>query len=254
MLSHRHAIWIIAGMFGLCLLAFAAVSPEQPPADPASYLADVVGQLEKSWPDNRTINIVAHGHSVPAGYFKTPRVDSFNAYPLLLHQRLGAAFPHAVINVIVTAIGGEDSTGGALRFERDVLALRPDVVLIDYGLNDRGVGLEKARRAWSQMIEAAKARAVKVILLTPTADTGADLDDPRDPLNQHAAQIRELAAAYRVALADSLEEVRRYVRGGGRLAELMSQANHPNRKGHDLVVNALARWFPVRQQDGQGGR
>jgi lysophospholipase L1-like esterase len=244
---YRRTSWILAGMFGLYLLAGMPASVAQPPstADPKSYLADVVGELEKSWPDNRTVNIVAHGHSVPAGYFKTPLVDSFNAYPLLLHRWLGAAFPHAVINVIVTAIGGEDSTGGARRFERDVLALRPDVVLIDYGLNDRGIGLEKARRAWSQMIEEAKAHAVKVILLTPTADTGANLDDPNDPLNQHAAQIRELAASYHVALADSLAAVRAYVAGGGQLAELMSQVNHPNRKGHDLVVDELQRWFAI---------
>ena len=48
-------------------------------------------------------------------------------------------FPHAVLNVIVTAIGGEDSIAGAARFERDVLALRPAVVTIDYALNDRWV-------------------------------------------------------------------------------------------------------------------
>jgi lysophospholipase L1-like esterase len=224
-----------------------AVSRPSPPVDPRSYLAGVVAELEKAWPDNRTVNIAAHGHSVPAGYFKTPLVDSFDAYPLLLHRRLAAAFPHAVINVIVTAIGGEDSSSGAQRFERDVLSLRPDVVLIDYGLNDRRLGLDKARRAWSRMIEQAQAAGARVILLTPTADAGADLDDPGDPLNLHAAQIRELAASYRVALADSLAAVRAYLAGGGRLDDLMAQTNHPNRKGHDLVADELMRWFPASQ-------
>jgi len=47
-------------------------------ADPRTYLAGVVALLGKSWPDNRIVNIVAHGHSVPAGYFDTPTVDTFN--------------------------------------------------------------------------------------------------------------------------------------------------------------------------------
>src|ERR1035438_8926749 len=41
-------------------------------ADERSYLADVCAELVKSWPTNRTVNLVCHGHSVPAGYAKTP--------------------------------------------------------------------------------------------------------------------------------------------------------------------------------------
>jgi lysophospholipase L1-like esterase len=115
---------------------------------------------------NRTITIVCHGHSVPAGYFKTPVVDTFNAYPHLLHLALKKRFPHAVINVIVTAIGGENSEQGSARFEKDVLCHKPDLITIDYALNDRRIGLEKARQAWTSMIEQAKAKNVKVLLLT----------------------------------------------------------------------------------------
>ena len=100
-------------------------------ADERTYLADVCAELSKSWPANRTVNIVCHGHSVPAGYAKTPAVQTFDAYPFLLHRGLNERFPHAVVNVIVTAIGGENSEQGAKRFARDVLSMRPDVVTID---------------------------------------------------------------------------------------------------------------------------
>jgi acyl-CoA thioesterase-1 len=211
---------------------------------PDSYLADTAIELNKTYPDNRVINIVCHGHSVPAGYFKTPVVDSLNAYPHLLHRALKARFPHAVINVIVTAIGGESSPAGAQRFEQDVLTHNPDVVTIDYALNDRRVGLEAAREAWSAMINAAKARGVEVILLTPTGDTRSDLDVADDPLNQHADQIRALATEHDVALADSLAAWKAHIADGGALTDLISQVNHPNRAGHDLVVAELIKWFP----------
>lgn len=210
-----------------------------------TYLASVSSNLEASWPKNHTVTVVCHGHSVPAGYFRTPEVRTFDAYPHLLRRGLNERFPHAVINIIVTAIGGENSEQGAVRFKRDVLSLRPEVVTIDYGLNDRGIGLARSEKAWRAMIKAALRQNVKVILLTPTADLSAKLDDPNDRLNLHAELIRRLAAQYQVGLVDSLAQFQNYVRRGGRLADLMSQGNHPNRKGHELVATELLKWFPV---------
>ena len=215
-------------------------------ADPQTYLAGIVAELSASWPKNHTVNIVCHGHSVPAGYFKTPAVHTFDAYPHLLHQGLCDRYPHAVINVIVTAIGGEDSEQGAARFATDVLPLRPEVVTIDYALNDRRIGLARSEKAWRMMIEAALKQGIKVILLTPTGDLSARLDDPQDLLNQHAALIRRLAAEYHVGLVDSLAQFQNYVHAGGQLGDIMAQVNHPNRKGHELVAAELLKWFPVK--------
>lgn len=217
-------------------------APTTAPANPRSYLAPLIELLQIPWPKNRTLNIVCHGHSVPAGYFKTPLVDTFNAYPHLLHQALKKQrFPNAVINVIVTAIGGEASEAGEKRFERDVLCHKPDLITIDYALNDRRLGLDRAAAAWQGMIR--RARETKLILLTPTPDQSAKLDDPADPLNQHADQIRRLAADHGLALVDSIAAFKSRLQAGDALPDLMSQINHPNRKGHDLVTAELLKWF-----------
>jgi lysophospholipase L1-like esterase len=213
-------------------------------ADSATYLQGVSTEMAKQWPANRTINIVCHGHSVPAGYFKTPVVDTFNAYPHLFHRGLKERFPFAVLNVIVTAIGGENSESGAERFARDVLSLRPDVVTIDYALNDRGIGLDRAKAAWRKMIEQARAAGVRVILLTPTPDIRANLSDPSDPLNRHAEQIRALAREYHTGLVDSLARFKECLRDGKALESFLSQSNHPNRAGHEIVATELLKWFP----------
>jgi acyl-CoA thioesterase-1 len=47
-------------------------------ADSATYLNDLKSEMQVEWPKNRTINIVFHGHSVPAGYFKTSQVNHPN--------------------------------------------------------------------------------------------------------------------------------------------------------------------------------
>lgn len=246
-LTKMHACFHSLFLSLACLLpAGSALMGDSTPAliaDPKRFLSEVTGELSKQWPNNRTVRIVCHGHSVPAGFFKTPKVDTFNAYPHLLHLGLKERYPHAVINVIVTAIGGENSVRGAERFEAEVLTHRPDILLIDYALNDRGVGLEKARDAWVSMIQQARSRNIRVILLTPTGDHRADLNDPDDPLNQHAAQIRDLAKEYEIGLVDSLQLFKDYINAGHPLDDLMSQVNHPNRKGHDIVTRALLDWF-----------
>jgi lysophospholipase L1-like esterase len=220
---------------------------EQSPVDSnKQYLAKLKLELAKKWPNNRTIKVVAHGHSVPTGYFRGGRVETFSAYPHLLHRKIAKSYPTAVVSMMPTGIGGENAPQGMLRFEEDVLALKPDVVTIDYGLNDRTVGLKKARDAWSKMILAAKKHGVKVILLTPTGDLNADILDDDDPLSQHAAQIRELAAEHQVGLVDSYKIFREFAKRNGEYKTLMSQGNHPNRKGHLLVADELATWFSTQ--------
>jgi acyl-CoA thioesterase-1 len=243
MTTRREMMTAAAIAFALAPRALSADPPTSRAADPSTYLASLVNLLQIPWPKNRTINIVCHGHSVPAGYFKTPLVDTFNAYPHLLHQGLKQRFPNAVINVIVTAIGGEASEAGDKRFERDVLCHQPDLITIDYALNDRRLGLDRAATAWQSMIR--RAKDAKLILLTPTPDQSAKLDDPTDPLNLHAEQIRRLATDHNLALVDSLAAFKSRLQAGDALPDLMSQINHPNRKGHDLVAAELLNWFPA---------
>ena len=48
-------------------------------ADKTTYLSDIKQELQKTWPENRTINLVFHGHSVPSGYFDTPNVRTLQS-------------------------------------------------------------------------------------------------------------------------------------------------------------------------------
>lgn len=216
-------------------------------AKPETYLLSLCQEMAKQWPANRTINIACHGHSVPSGYFATPYVNTLSAYPHQLLEGIKERFPFAVVNVIVTAIGGENSEQGSQRFQSDVLCHRPDVITIDYALNDRPIGLVRASAAWRSMIEAALQRGVKLILLTPTHDQFAIINnDPssNELLAQHASQVRNLAEKYGLGLADSDASFTRYYEQGGHLVDLLSHVNHPNRKGHQIVAEQILRYFP----------
>jgi lysophospholipase L1-like esterase len=204
-----------------------------------SYLDEVKRLMTQQWSGNRTVNFVFHGHSVPSGYFVTPDVRTLQAYPHQVLEKLKQHYPYAVINCIVTAIGGETSEQGCKRFADEVLTHRPDVLFIDYGLNDRGIGLEKAKKAWATMIETALAKGIKVILLTPTPDKSVNILDSTTPLAQHAEQIRELSRQYHTGLVDSYEAFRQLAAAGVDIENYMSQINHPNEKGHHVVSDLI---------------
>ncbi|AVJ31761.1 lipase [Stenotrophomonas sp. MYb57] len=203
-------------------------------------LAAVVHDLQVAWPDNKIVNIIAFGHSVPAGFGITPAVHKRDAYPRLLEDALADAYPHAVLNVITAAAGGENSQQGRERFARDALAHAPRVVLIDYGLNDRGLALQASARNLAAMIVEARAAGACPVLLTPTWDEQAAPDRAGDPLGAQAAMIRRLGELTDVPVADSLAAFQNY---RGDRHQLMAQFNHPNREGHALVLGQLMPLF-----------
>jgi lysophospholipase L1-like esterase len=212
-------------------------------SDTVNYLAPIKKQLVAKFPKNRSINLVFHGHSVPSGYWTGSKVHTLESYPHLLLGKLKTIYPYAVINVILTSIGGEWAEKGQTRFTNDVLPHKPDVIIIDYALNDLGIGLERSKIAWSKMIEEALSKSIKVILVTPSPDQREDITSPNNKLALHAAQIRELAAKYQVGLADPFVRFQKIAREKGSIKELMSHVNHPNQNGHDLIAEELFRWF-----------
>ena len=212
-------------------------------ASPSDYLNYIKSELKEEWPKNRTINLVFHGHSVPAGYFKTPIVNTLESYPFQLLKELKAIYPHAVINIINTSIGGENSMSGEKRFKSDVLIHKPDVLFIDYALNDRAIGLNKSHKAWSIMISKALKEDIKIILLTPSPDQSVNILKPNNELEQHTEQIKRLSKEKGVGLIDSYELFRNKVVLGENISIYMSQVNHPNKKGHQLITNEIIKYF-----------
>ncbi|MBE9461657.1 SGNH/GDSL hydrolase family protein [Dyadobacter subterraneus] len=223
------------------LITFCAKTQAQI-ADPAAYLSDIKKELNTVWPKNRTINLVFHGHSVPSGYGDNHLVHTLEAYPNLLLKTLKEKYPYAVINVIVTAIGGEDAIRGQARFEKDVLPHKPDVLFIDYALNDRFSPLDKVRDAWEKMIKSALANHIKVILLTPSPDQRIDISDPTNPLDPYAEQIKSLAVTYKTGLADPYTPFKKIVKEGN-VKNYMTSINHPNKEGHMIIVGAIKLYF-----------
>ena len=93
-----------------------------------SYVQNIRDEMLIKWPNNRTINFVFHGHSVPSGYYTAGQVYKFGAYPHLALEQIKDKYTYAVLNSITTSIGGEQAETGEKRFANEVLTMRPDAI------------------------------------------------------------------------------------------------------------------------------
>jgi len=219
----------------------AATPPVIQEPDTVDYLADFKQQLGLKWPNNKTMNVVFHGHSVPSGYFKTPVANTLAAYPHLFLKFLKDKYPTAVVNSITTSIGGEQSEQGAKRFKYDVLVMKPDLLFIDYALNDRGIGLERTEKAWRSMIEQALAAKVKTVLLTPTPDLKEDILSDHAPLVEYTQLIKKLGQEYHIPVVDVYNHFKELKKSGVDINAMMAQNNHPNELGHQEVLKEITK-------------
>jgi arylsulfatase A-like enzyme/lysophospholipase L1-like esterase len=208
-----------------------------------AYITNILQELRKKWPANRNINLVFHGHSVPSGYYRAGVVNIFQSYPMQALKKITEKYNYATVNCIKTSIGGENAEQGADRFDSTVLVHHPDILFIDYALNDRKMGLERSKIAWERMIKKALAKNIKIVLLTPTPDLNEDIKSDDTPLEKFSQQIIELANKYQVAVIDSYHLFKQLALDGVDLNLYMSQNNHPNEKGHQLVADEIFKLF-----------
>ena len=127
--------------------------------------------------------------------------------------KLQAEYLFAIINSIITSIGGENSVSGQKRFKKDLLRFNPDVLFIDCALNDRGNRTYSFKKAWALMIKTALKPDSKVIL-TSSSNQSLDILENHTDLDKSAELIRHLAADYGVGLIDTYALFKQKVREG----------------------------------------
>jgi acyl-CoA thioesterase-1 len=184
------------------------------------------------------VKIVAIGSSSTTGLWV---LSPAATYPEVMRRELARLRPAARIDVVNSGHIGETIGGSIARFERDVLAYAPDLVVWQLGTNDvawggRADGL-KERVAYG--VRVLKASGADVILM--------DLQYAPIVLasSQHAAMeaiIAEVAREERVGLFPRFALMRRSIDAGLSSSALVSwDGLHNSAAGYDCVGRALAR-------------
>lgn len=204
--------------------------------------------------------IVAFGDSTTA-----PR-GSTEVYATLLSNEL--SYDGGDVKVINSGIGGNTTTMAKARFEKDVLAHHPGLVILQFGINDSAVdvwkkppatsprvSLDDYRKNLREMVQTLKQRGARVILMTPNPISWTDplrklyntapyvLDDP-DGMNvnlrDYAEAVRQLAKEESVGLIDIYTEFKKADQDPKhKPGWLGKDGMHPDDPGHRLVAQLL---------------
>jgi acyl-CoA thioesterase-1 len=140
--------------------------------------------------DKRPV-VVCFGDSLTAGY----GTDLGQSYPDYLQKDLDAeGYNYRVVN---EGISGNTTKDGVNRLD-SILALKPAVVVVEFGGNDglRGLRIEDSRTNLDKIVATLKASGTKVVLagITLPPDYGPDY------IKQFNATYAMLAAKYHVPL------------------------------------------------------
>ena len=170
-------------------------------------------------------NIVCFGDSITAGY----GLDYGQSYPAALERLLVQRGYH--YEVKNQGVSGNTSKDAVARV-RSVIALHPEIVLVEFGGNDglRGIAPSITRANLDQVLTRLQAAHIQVLLIgiTLPPNYGADYIKAFD------ANFRELAAKHNVPLKAMLYEGIYSLPG-----TIQADGIHPTAKGSELIAEHL---------------
>lgn len=213
----------------ICLLMLATTCLAATPDKTRQLLTDA----------KEPVRIVCIGDSITGVYYHS---GGMRAYPEMLQIALQKLHPKAKVTVRNAGISGDTSKGGLARLERDVLAHKPHLVTIMFGMNDLvRVPVADFIANMTQIIQRCRAAGAEVVLCTQNSI----VDSPQRPmakLAEYSQAIRDLAKAESLGVADcfaAFEALRAKEALEWNL--LLSDAIHPNMDGHKLFAETIAQ-------------
>lgn len=195
-------------------------------------------------------------------------------YVWLLQRYLNALYPDRKIEIINVGISGNKATDMQARFQQDVIDKKPDLVMINVGVNDvwhaffdfqnrqfhpqgnlaTGVALAEYKQKLTQMTESAKAAGIRVALLSPTPIREV-LDCPENQrLQEYIATMREIALQHQCLFIDLNKPFREVIstfqrHAGKTLNLLAADGVHPNPSGYRIMAFSILRGLGIPTKD-----
>lgn len=161
--------------------------------------------------------------------------------------------------LIGAGIGGNKVYDLYLRMEDDVLAKKPDVVMIYVGINDvwhktsgTGTDIQKYEQFYAAIIKKLQAGKIKVAVCTPSViGEKKNNANPQDAdLNAYSEVVRKLATAYNCTLVDLRKAFGDYESANNNTdAEsgiLTTDRVHLNDKGNQLVADEIIKSLEIK--------
>lgn len=223
---------------------------------------DRLNRFTNNLQEKNSFIIVAFGDSVTRGASVAGLLDPESVYHNQLKRLLEKRFPDVTFSVINSGVGGDEVSDGLARLDKSVIRFSPDLVLVEFGLNDsvnNGLaGLSKFRLTLTEIIRRIKQQTdAEIILLTPnflaTSDNVNVQNEHRQKgwaqkfpriqnhgiHGQYAQAIRDVGIENDVPVADIYAEWKRLSDFMDTNTLLVNGLNHPDARGHRIAAETV---------------
>ena len=156
-----------------------------------------------------------------------------NCYAYLVYEWWKKSFPNAAFSFVNGGIGGTTSHYGGARAWKDVLCYRPDIVTVDFSVNDdANEFFEETYEGTLRRLLAAPSAPAVVGLNNVFYDTGKNAQDYHNRIADH----------YGIPHVSIKDTVYPDVESGKIVrADITPDNLHPNDKGHRLVADEICK-------------
>jgi len=181
---------------------------------------------------------------------EAPKEHVSKGYVRIVRDALHEKYADKMIKVDWVATGGHTVPDLLKRVDKDVIAKKPTIVVIQIGCNDaRRIPKETFQSGLEELIDKLRAAGIQVVQCSLTSvgekHDGTNKDDPK--LDEFAQVAREVAAAKKVPLNDLrkafVEHWKRHNPENKPNGVLTYDGNHFNQAGHEFVAEQMLKKF-----------
>ncbi len=187
----------------------------------------------------------------------------YGGYVWLLQRYLNFLYPQQPVEIISSGVSGNTSTQLYERFKQDVLEKKPDLITINIGVNDVLQSFQtpttarpniptpqEYRQNLTAMVDVATAKAIPVLLLSPTIIYEDLSGRENQRIAEYIAVMRDVALQYHCQFIDLNVPFRHvistYQRYGGQGQNLLTRDGiHPNIAGHQIIAYTILKGWGV---------
>ena len=173
-----------------------------------------------------------------------------NGYVSMVDALLASTYPQNLVRIVNMGTSGNTVRDLAVRWQSDVLVLKPDWLAIMIGINDvwrqfdsplqseRQVSLDEYSTTLEQLIQATKPQLNGLILMTPYFIEPNKSDPMRVMMDLYGNAVRQLSDKYQVIFVNTQSAFDSALQHTHPMSLALDRV-HPNQKGHMILARAF---------------
>ncbi len=222
------------------------VIPEDSPYSIAEGITDRMKALSELVPGNKArlakvferaaagepITVAYLGGSITQGSSATPT----SCYAYLTTEWLKRQFPKSDITYVNAGIGATGSYIGVYRTDRDVLSHSPDLVFVDFSVNDTTENTERNKASYDGVLRKLWFAESKpaVVTIAMTMDDGTSFQEYH----------KEICEAYDIPMISYHDAIMDVIQHGHiKWTDISDDNIHPNETGHKVLTEIITSYL-----------